>query len=96
MQCPHPGCDSLLSDVYDSRPKGGTIFRKRRCINGHAFVTQEVVVELTEPPQKGTPLSVQIRALLLEGRPEIEIVDLLNVSGDYVRKYARELERKPK
>lgn len=91
VRCPHHDCGTLLSDVVDSRAKGGTVVRRRRCINGHTFITQEVVMLSDSGVSKGPPLSAQIRAMLRAGTPELEVAGTLNVSSHYVRKLAREL-----
>lgn len=38
-----PICDSPI-EVYDSRPEGKHVRRRRQCKNGHKFNTLEVVV----------------------------------------------------
>lgn len=43
-----PDCGSLISYVVDSRAENGErIYRRRRCLNGHRFSTEERVVNLS-------------------------------------------------
>jgi hypothetical protein len=40
---PCPDCGTELHDVRETRKRGGTIYRRRECFNGHKFSTVEIV-----------------------------------------------------
>lgn len=46
---PCPECGSLESRVYNSRPRDGTMWRRRECANGHRFTTTEAVTFVRGP-----------------------------------------------
>lgn len=39
--CPTPGCGATSTDILDTRERPQTIWRRRRCVNGHRFTTTE-------------------------------------------------------
>jgi transcriptional regulator NrdR family protein len=49
------------TDIYDSRPEGTRIRRRRRCKLGHRFNTTEVIVGPVDSPQHAEAVARSLR-----------------------------------
>jgi len=81
-------CSKCKSDtqVYDSRPREGTIRRRRRCVKcSHKFTTEEVLVTPVQKPKaEPKPKPAPKRRRSRVRKPRFEDLDFDNMTDEEI------------